>query len=223
MKTRRILFHALMVIPLLLVLCILPIMPERVPGHYNINWEVDRWTTKYELLLMPLVVLGIGIFMKVMLKLSTKNNNTANEKPVITIGIATLLLFNGMTLMALYKGFFAAPSTPEPFSLNLTQFIFILLGIVYIIIGNILPKCKHGQSIGLRSKFSMYNDLVWYKCQRFGGILFIMVGIFNILGNIILMDNNIAAFILSMISVFIICVGSLLGSYLIYKKYKDIS
>lgn len=223
MKTRHILFNALMVIPLLLVLCTLPIMPDRIPGHYNMHWEVDRWTTKYEMLLMPLVVLGIGFFMKAMLKLSSKNNNTANEKPIITTGIATLLLFNTMTLVALYKGFFAASSTPEPFPLHLTQIIFILLGIVYIIIGNILPKCKSGQSIGLRSKFSLYSDLVWYKCQRFGGILFIMVGIFTILGNIILRDNDIAAFIFSMISVLIICVGSVLGSYLIYKKYKDIS
>ena len=38
-------------------------LPDKVPGHYNLNGEVDRWGSKSELLILPIMgwVLYIGI------------------------------------------------------------------------------------------------------------------------------------------------------------------
>ncbi len=33
-------------------------LPEKVPGHFNASGEVDRWGSKWELLILP----GIGAF-----------------------------------------------------------------------------------------------------------------------------------------------------------------
>ena len=46
-----------------------------------------------------------------------------------------------------------------------------------IIIGNIMPKARLNSIFGLRTSWSMKNELTWKKSQRFGGILFIIAGI----------------------------------------------
>ena len=49
-----------------------------------------------------------------------------------------------------------------------------------VVIGNLMPKLRKNSMIGLRTKWSMKNDTVWKKCQKIGGISFIIGGIATI-------------------------------------------
>ncbi|KKI89165.1 membrane protein [Bacillus sp. SA1-12] len=42
------------------------ILPGKVPGHYNASGEVDRWGSKWELLILPLVGAVIIVIMQVL-------------------------------------------------------------------------------------------------------------------------------------------------------------
>jgi len=44
------------------------------------------------------------------------------------------------------------------------------IGALLIVLGNIMPKMRRNALFGLRTKWSMANDTVWQKSQRFGGI-----------------------------------------------------
>ena len=41
---------------------VLPMMPDRVPMHYNAAWEIDRWGSRYENLLLPVMTVGMALF-----------------------------------------------------------------------------------------------------------------------------------------------------------------
>lgn len=45
-----------------------PGLPDRVPGHYDAAGNVDRWGSKMELLVLPLVGIGLWILMTVLEK-----------------------------------------------------------------------------------------------------------------------------------------------------------
>lgn len=72
-------------------------------------------------------------------------------------------------------------SSQEKVPVDLSQLIFILLGIFMIVFGNIMPKIRMNSAMGLRTKWSMKNEITWKKSQRFGGISFMIVGILIIL------------------------------------------
>jgi len=53
----------------------------------------------------------------------------------------------------------------------------ILIGTLLIILGNYMPKARVNALYGLRTKWSMANDHVWQKSQRFGGFSSVICGI----------------------------------------------
>ena len=59
-----------------------------------------------------------------------------------------------------------------------------------------MPKVRMNSLVGLRTKWSMKNEQVWKKCQRFGGISLMITGILTIL--VSLLTGGILCFILSL-------------------------
>lgn len=111
---------------------------------------------------------------------SQEKNGKNNEKICIVAGIFSLLIFNVMTGYFLYTDFNKVENL-STVPVDLSQLIFILLGIFMIVFGNIMPKIRMNSAMGLRTKWSMKNEITWKKSQRFGGISFMIVGILIIL------------------------------------------
>jgi uncharacterized membrane protein len=52
---------------------------------------------------------------------------------------------------------------------DLMKIMAVTLSIGWVVLGNILPKCKQNASIGIRTKWTLNSESVWYKTHRFGG------------------------------------------------------
>ena len=178
MKTKRIMFYGLMALPLVVVLVALQFLPEQIPAHYDFNNQVTRWGSKYETLIFPIFIVIFGLFMLGMARYSAKQEEGGknNENVCIIAGIAVLILFNAMTGYFLYTDFNKVENLSSV-ALDVNQLIFGILGISMIIIGNIMPKARMNSVMGLRTSWSMKNEITWKKSQRFGGISFIIGGI----------------------------------------------
>lgn len=50
------------VIPFIITAIALQFMPDSVPMHYNISGEIDRWGSKYENLIFPVMILLFTLF-----------------------------------------------------------------------------------------------------------------------------------------------------------------
>lgn len=184
MKNKK-LFYFLMFLPLFAVLISLQFLPDQIPAHYGISGEVDRWGSKYETLIFPGITIIFGLFMLVITKYASKQekHGTNNQKIGIITGTLMLLLFNIMTFYFLYTDFNMVKNLTS-LIIDPSQLIFITLGIIIIILGNIMPKLKMNSMIGLRTTWSMKNEITWKKSQHFGGISFIIVGLLIIIANL---------------------------------------
>lgn len=217
MKNKYFVLYLFMFLPLLVIVFTLPFLPDLIPGHYDINGNIDRWGSKYEQLILPIFTIAFGLFMRWIAKLSAKKeNNASNEKVMIIIGLSSVILFNILCYIFLYKAYFGAVGADEPIIADINQIMFIVMGVMFCFMGNIMPKCRRNSIVGLRTKWSMANDDVWFKSQRFGGITFIISGLIIITGNLFL--KNIACLIFSMSVLSVDLILSIIGSYYIYKK-----
>lgn len=178
MKTKKTVYYILMFLPLIVALIALPHLPEKIPAHYGFDNQVDRWGSKYEALLYPIASIFMGYFLLGMAKFAARQEEHGeNNKNVITVvGILILILFNALNGYSLYTDFHKVENLSSV-SLDISQLVCGIIGMLMIITGNIMPKLRMNSMIGLRTHWSMKNEATWKKCQHIGGISFIIGGI----------------------------------------------
>ena len=218
MKTKKIIYFALMFLPLLITVAALPFLPEKIPAHYNFAGEIDRWGSKFETLIFPAVTIAMGFFMLFMAKISAKDENgKTNEKIVFYTGMGISLWFTAMHVISIYKAFSAAGSLGFSANVDINSLFCVLMGTGLAITGLFMPKLRKNSLIGLRTSWSMKNEITWEKSQRFGGISFMVCGALMIVAGLFL--EELAAMFVALgllITDTIICV---IYSYKIAKKY----
>ena len=158
MKNKK-LFYVLMFLPLVASLIALQFLPNVIPAHYNINNVVDSWGSKYEILILPVLIIGFGIFSLVMGKVAQKQEpqGNNNEKSSLFISNCVLLIFNMLSGFMIYSSLHQLEKL-EFASLTFIQIAFIIIGIFLIVISNIMPKVKRNSILGFRTKQTMKND-----------------------------------------------------------------
>ena len=214
MKKLYITLYSLTVICILATSLLLSVMPDTVPLHYNFAGEVDRFGSKYEFLIMHLITLVLTYILLITAKYQGKKEQKNSEKILVLIAIYSLVFFSIIQFFFQYK---TLNYTNKPLSLDALKFITIMIGLFQIVFGNIMPKLRRNSFIGLRTSWSMANDDVWQKSQRFAGISSVVVGILVIIGSIFFSGKISMIFMLTLITVWVaICI---FFSYKYYKKY----
>ena len=194
-KTKETIYKILTRLPLTVTLLSFLFMPDTVPVHFGINNQIDRWGSKYELLILPLLIIVIGVMFLLTAKYLDKNeqNGSNNFNVCTTIGMAVLLMFNVLTYYTLYISFMGFQDL-EAVQIDLFNLVAFLLGLVIVIIGNIMPKAKMNSLLGLRTKWSMSSEEAWKKSQRFGGYSAIITGLIMMVLSVVL-NGSIGLFI----------------------------
>ena len=190
MKIKKTVCYILMYLPLVVVLIVLPHLPEKIPAHYGFDNQVDRWGSKYEALLFPVVSILMGYFLLGMAKLAAKKEEHGenNKNVTIIVGILVLILLNALNVYSLYTSFNKVENLSFV-SLDIGQLVFGIIGMLMIVIGNLMPKLRMNSMIGLRTHWSMKDEATWKKSQHIGGISFIIGGII-IIGICIVMKGT---------------------------------
>lgn len=144
-------------------------MPETIPTHWNINNEIDDYSSKFSAFIKtPIFLILLNIFSCFMLDNDPKNIN--KNKLIILIGKATvplvlLITFMINTFYGLGKG------------INVTVIISLFVGFLLIVIGNYLPKTKRNYTVGIKLPWTLNSDENWRKTHRLGGYTFILGGL----------------------------------------------
>ena len=178
MKTKKIIYYILMFLPLAVTLIALRYLPDRIPAHYGFDNQVTRWGSKYEAFAYPAATILMGCFLLAMAKFSAKQEKHGenNKNVIIVTGIFVLLLFNVLNGYALYTAMHKIENLSS-ISFDMYQIVFGFAGLLMIVVGNIMQKVRRNSVAGLRTRWSVKNEATWKKCQRAGGISFIIGGI----------------------------------------------
>lgn len=89
-------------------------------------------------------------------------------------------------------------------------------GLLFIVIGNYLPKVKQNNTIGIRVVWTLQDEENWSATHRFSGKLWMVSGILCMLCG--LFGESMAAVVLYVVSIMAAIIISVLYSYLFYKK-----
>lgn len=78
-------------------------MPESVPMHYDAMGQIDRWGSKWEQLIVPIIILVSSLLWTVIIYHYEKKAGTAsNAKALGMVGMASAVMFTILQAFLLY-------------------------------------------------------------------------------------------------------------------------
>ncbi|MBR5589923.1 MAG: SdpI family protein [Anaerotignum sp.] len=210
MKIKKVLRVLLMIAPVLMVLAVYGKLPDVVPVHWGINGEVDRYGSKMELFIIAGMNIFLGIFMPLVAKVDPKKKNYDRFQETYEWMIIWTLLF-----MTVVTGVILA-ETLQPGTLNIGKVICSMVGIMFIVLGNMMPKIKSNFFTGVKTPWALSSDAVWNKTQRLGGKTLVLGGVL-ILISAFVGDAKWMTFIIIGVAVLVGLVPTVM-SYIWYQK-----
>ena len=113
--------------------------------------------------------------------------------------------------------FFLTNLTAIGYNINISTYIPLLVGLLFIIIGNYMGKIKMNWFMGIRTPWTLSSEETWNKTHQLGGKLFMISGLLIAIQVFLPEKYALPIFILAIANILI---GTIFGSYLIYLKTK---
>ena len=140
------------------------------------------------------------------------DNRSRQQSPKV-IGMAIWMI---PVITLLYNGIARLVNTGADMENLFMAFMYYGTGLLFMVIGNYLPKVKQNNTIGIRVIWTLQDEENWNATHRFSGKLWMASGILCMLCG--LFEESMAALVLYIVSIMAAAIISILYSYLFYKK-----
>lgn len=185
--------------------------PEQVPTHWNAKGEINGYSGKgLAAFLMPVMMTFSYLLLLFLPSIDPKKDRYKDfTKTYHTIKAVTIGSFLFIHFYLGLAGFN---------DIKIDKIMPSMIGILFMVIGNYMPKIKQNWFMGIRTPWTLSNETVWQKTHILGGKIFMLSGFIIF----------VSSFINSGPYVFQVLIGAavvaslipLIYSYLIYKKIK---
>ena len=202
-----ILTSVIILIPVLMGLFLWNLLPDQIPTHWNAAGEVDGWSNKpFAVFVLPLFLLAIHWFCAIVTSIDPKHRDISDKMMALVLWICPVMS------LAMGSIVFAAGLGYEHI-LDVPMILCLLMGAMFVFLGNYLPKCKQNYTIGIKLPWTLANEENWNKTHRFGGWVWTIGGVVTMatafLGN----------FWLLLGILLVMAFAPMVYSYLYYRKH----
>lgn len=213
MKTYRktiILTLVITLLPILAGLFLWNKLPDKLPSHWGINGQVDGWNSKrFTVFFLPCIMAAGQLLLSFCLVADPKKKNIHPKMLIVSLWIIPLvsIFMNGTTYLT-------ALGVP----VSMTAVVTFLIGVLFLFLGNYLPKLQQNYTIGIRVPWALTDDSNWERTHRFGGKVFFFAGILMILLTFLsgILGDSVTMTVL-LVFVLVCVLLPAVYSYLIYK------
>ena len=159
----------ILLLPILAGLLLWNQLPEQMPTHWNAAGEVDGWSSKpFAVFCLPLIMLAAQWLCMLGTAADPKKNNHPEKVLHLVLWIIPVLS------VVLHTVTYAVAMGKE---VRMEVVMPVLIGLIFVIIGNYLPKCKQNYTIGIKIPWTLDNEENWNKTHRFAGFLWTLCGL----------------------------------------------
>ncbi len=147
-------------------------LPEhaRIAVHFGVNGQANGFMDKGRgLALLPVISAGVLALLATLPLIARQKGLEASSRPygLMMIGVTAVLFVSqaGLAARALDPG------------VDVLRYVFASVGVLLVVLGNVLGKVRHNFMFGIRTPWTLMNETVWDKTNRFSGRLMFVGGI----------------------------------------------
>ena len=168
-KGMLVLTSIVLLIPMAIGLILWNQLPEQIPSHWGINGEVDGWSSKaFAVFGFPCILLALHWLCVIVSSADPGSKNYHPKMLTLVLWICPVL---SLVLNALVY------TAALGYQLNVEIIMPLLVGLMFIIVGNLLPKCRQSFTMGIKLPWTLANEENWNKTHRFSGRLWVIGGV----------------------------------------------
>lgn len=168
-KTKLILTSVVILIPITIGMILWNQLPDTIATHWGVNNQPNGFSSKiFAVFGMPAVLLGIHWLCMIATTFDKKSKNMNPKVLSLVLWICpalSLLMSAIVYLTALGK------------EIKVGFIVILFMGLLFIIIGNYLPKCKQSYTMGIKLPWTLKDEENWNKTHRFAGPLWVIGGV----------------------------------------------
>ena len=179
-------------------------LPEQIPSHWNAAGEIDGWSSKpFAVFGMPLILLAVQWLC--VLATSADPKKASHSEKILHLVFWIIPVLNGVLSAVTYA---SALGKDVPMEVVISVF----MGLLFVIIGNYLPKCKQNYTIGIKIPWTLSSEENWNKTHRLAGRLWSVCG----LG--IMLTGFLGNFLIILPFALAMAIVPIVYSYLLHRK-----
>lgn len=168
-KGRILLTTAVTLVPILVGLALWGVLPERVPTHWNAAGEMDGWSSKaFAVFAIPGIIAGLHLFCVAATCLDPRGRDQTGKVVGLVLWICPVI-----SLLCAALTYTAALGV----ELRVWMVVPAVLGVLFIALGNYLPKCRRNYTIGIKVPWALDSEENWNATHRFAGKVWVVGGI----------------------------------------------
>jgi len=208
-KRLQIFIWILALLPVVIVALLYGRLPAQIPTHWNINGTVT-YGGKSTVLMMAGLSPLMAALLWVLPKIDPRRKNYDKFRTYYDGFIVALLLFLLMTDCVVLSESF------RPGRISVGRVVTIAVGILFVFLGNLLPKVKNNFFMGLRTPWTLSDPDVWNRVHRLGGKLFFWFGLLIAASGLLLPET--VSFAITMITAVVVSAVPAVMSYVWYRQ-----
>lgn len=168
-KKTLILTSIIILLPILIGVLLWDKLPAEIPTHFGMNGQPDDWSSKeFAVFVLPLFLLGVHWLCLMATYADPKYSRIPNKIMKLVLWICP---FVSLFMSIVTYGYTLYPNL----KINLIGYAFV--GILFIITGNYLPKCRQNYTVGIKLPWTLHDEENWNRTHRMAGWLWIIGGI----------------------------------------------
>ena len=215
-KLLKVAIWPIVLAPVIYLVAVWNSLPDRLPVHFNLKGEADRYgsRTEFWLTIGGLTLLSILTYLLLPLIYKIDPKRTAGENksrlPKLAFSIALFLSFIGCFTV----------NSAETGSMKMNSQLFIAgMGLLWCILGNYMYNIKSNYFIGIRLPWTLNDENNWKQTHRLAGKLWFAGGLLIILSALIL-PSMVTNYLFVIVTACIILIP-VIYSYSYFRKHKN--
>ncbi len=144
-------------------------LPDQIVTHWGADGVANGWSSKeFAVFGTPCMLTVIQIIMLFIVLNDPKRKNIHYKPMGIVFWIVPVisLAVSGVVYAAALG-----------FEVNVLAVVYVLVGVLFILLGNYMPKLQQNYTVGIRLPWTLNNPENWNRTHRLGGKIFIAGGI----------------------------------------------
>lgn len=168
-KNTIILTSIIILVPILVGLVLWNKLPDTMATHFGIENEANRFSSKlFAVVGIPIILLAIHLLCAITIAKDPRKQNISHKMYSLVLWIVPCVsIFVEFIMYAYNLGM----------KVNINLFANIFIGVIFVVVGNYLPKARQNYTIGIKLPWTLANEENWNKTHRVAGFLWVIAGI----------------------------------------------
>ena len=185
-------------------------LPDQVATHFGFDGKADGYSSKFFAVVgVYLFCLAMHVLCAVVTEIDPKAKNISSKIyrlvlcicPLVSVWVGAVIYGNALGYTNL---------------MNMDVLTNVLLGVIFIAVGNYLPKCRQNYTVGIKLPWTLADEGNWDYTHRMAGKLWVVGGVLTVLVGF---QHVVSPMALALVIILVMTLIPTVASYLYYKRH----